>query len=134
MTRVRPTWPDLPAAIRTAIEDRLGAKVTSWVSHDGGYSPGLASVLTTERGQVFVKTAAPDQTEALRLHRNEAVKAARLPATLPSPAFLWSLEVQDDGGVAGADAPTWAVLAFEPVHGRGVRTDQIGRASCRERV
>ena len=123
MTRVRPTWPDLPDPIRTAIEDRLGAKVTSWVSHDGGYSPGLASVLTTERGPVFVKTASPDQTEALRLHRNEAVKAARLPATLPSPAFLWSLEVPDDGGVAGAEVPRWAVLAFEPVHGRAVRTD-----------
>jgi hypothetical protein len=134
MTRVRPTWPDLPAPIQTAIEDRLGAKVTSWASNDGGYSPGLASVLTTEHGQVFVKTASPDQTEALRLHRNEAVKAARLPATLPSPAFLWSLEVPDGGGVAGVvggavgvdappEAPSWAVLAFEPVDGRAVRTD-----------
>ncbi|MFI8523105.1 phosphotransferase [Promicromonospora sukumoe] len=133
MTRVRPTWPDLPAHIQTAIEDRLGAKVTSWVSHDGGYSPGLASVLTTERGQVFVKTASPDQTEALRLHRKEAAKAARLPGTLPSPAFLWSLEVPDGGAAASAVSPggddddagalTWAVLAFEPVHGRAVRTD-----------
>ncbi|WP_020014179.1 phosphotransferase [Promicromonospora sukumoe] len=123
MTRVRPTWPDLPDPIRTAIEDRLGARVTSWVSNDGGYSPGLASVLTTERGPVFVKTASPDQTEALRLHRNEAVKAARLPATLPSPRFLWSLDVPDVGGVGGAEVPSWAVLAFEPVHGRAVRTD-----------
>lgn len=123
MTRVRPTWPELPDPIRTAIEDRLGAKVTSWVSNDGGYSPGLASVLTTESGPVFVKTASPDQTEALRLHRNEAVKAARLPATLPSPRFLWSLEVPDGGGVGGAEVPSWAVLAFEPVHGRAVRTD-----------
>lgn len=122
MTRVRPTWPDLPAPIRTAIEDRLGAKVTSWVSHDGGYSPGLASVLTTERGPVFVKTAAPGQTEALRLHRKEAAKAASLPAGVPSPAFLWSLDVPA-GGVTGPDAPTWAVLAFEPVDGRAVRTD-----------
>lgn len=128
MTRVRPTWPELPAHIQTAIEDRLDAKVTSWVSHDGGYSPGLASVLTTDRGQVFVKTASPDQTEALRLHREEAAKAARLPGTLPSPAFLWSLEVPDDGGRptgndVGPGPDTWAVLAFESVHGRAVRTD-----------
>ncbi|MFD7308543.1 phosphotransferase [Promicromonospora sp. NPDC059942] len=145
MTRIRPTWPDLPASIRTAIEDRLGAKVTSWVSHDGGYSPGLASVLTTERGPVFVKTAAPGQTEALRLHRKEAAKAASLPAGVPSPAFLWSLDVSDGDGVADAvgpedggtavgpdaaaspDAPAepeqWAILAFEPVDGRAVRTE-----------
>ncbi|MFI2366699.1 hypothetical protein [Promicromonospora sp. NPDC019610] len=144
MTRVRPTWPDLPASIRTAIEDRLGAKVTSWVSHDGGYSPGLASVLTTEHGPVFVKTAAPGQTEALRLHRKEAAKAASLPVGVPSPAFLWSLDVSDGDGVAdavrsdggetavgpdataGPDAPAdeqWAVLAFEPVDGRAVRTE-----------
>ncbi|MFD6445079.1 phosphotransferase [Promicromonospora sp. NPDC060204] len=146
MTRVRPTWPDLPASIRTAIEARLGAKVTSWVSHDGGFSPGLASVLTTERGPVFVKTAAPGQARALRLHRKEAAKAASLPAGVPSPAFLWSLDVSDDGGsadvvrpddgdtavvgpdaTAGPDTPAepeqWAVLAFEPVHGRAVRTN-----------
>ncbi|WP_285104096.1 phosphotransferase [Promicromonospora sp. MEB111] len=148
MTRLRPTWPDLPASIRTAIEARLGAKVTSWVSHDGGYSPGLASVLTTERGPVFVKTAAPGQTEALRLHRKEAAKTASLPAGVPSPAFLWSLDVPGGGGLAdvvgsdggdtavepdaavspeaspdaSAESEQWAVLAFEPVDGRAVRT------------
>ncbi|MBE1875447.1 phosphotransferase family protein [Myceligenerans pegani] len=123
MTRVRPTWPDLPAVVRAAIEERLGAKVTSWVSHDGGYSPGLASVLTTDRGRAFVKTASPDQTEALRLHRREAVKAALLPETVPSPALLWSLEVPDVGPDAPAGERNWAVLAFEPVDGRAVRTD-----------
>lgn len=123
MTRVRPTWPDLPPAVRAAIEGRLGATVTSWVSHDGGYSPGMAAVLTTGRGRAFVKTAAPGQAEALRLHRNEAVKAARLPAAVPAPALLWSLEVPDAGPASPADEARWVVLAFEPVDGRAVRTD-----------
>ncbi|GAB3169478.1 hypothetical protein GCM10027059_34450 [Myceligenerans halotolerans] len=123
MTRVRPTWPDLPATIRAAIEERLGAKVTSWVSHDGGYSPGLASVLTTTRGSAFVKTASPDQAEARRLHRSEAAIAARLPDTVPAPTLLWSLDVSDDSPAPPQEDTGWAVLAFEPVDGRAVRTD-----------
>lgn len=121
MSRVRPTWPELPATIRAAIEERLEARVTSWVSHDGGYSPGLASVLTTRHGSAFVKTAAPGQVEALQLHRREAVKAARLPEAVPAPALLWSLEVPNAGQPEVAES--WAVLAFEPVDGRTVRTD-----------
>lgn len=38
MSRRRPTWPELPARMRRAIEERLGSGVVDWTSHDAGYS------------------------------------------------------------------------------------------------
>src|SRR5690606_28681099 len=57
MTRIRPTWPDLPAPVRDAVAARLGGPVTAWASHDGGFSPGWALTLETAAGRAFVKVA-----------------------------------------------------------------------------
>jgi hypothetical protein len=129
MTRVRPTWPDLPAHVRDAIVAKLGGPVTAWASHDGGYSPGWALSLESASGSAFVKVASTEYEVAARLHRREAQRAAALPDGVPAPAFRWIMELPDAGatdpGAAdpGAADPAWVVIASDVVHGRVPRTE-----------
>ncbi len=111
--RTRPTWPELPPPVRTAVEARLGAPVTGWTSHDGGYSPGLASTLRTAAGPVFVKAVDGSHEFAAGAYRAEAARHAVLPSGAPTPRLRWSLEVPDAG---------WVALAFDVVAGRAPRT------------
>ncbi|MFE9234899.1 phosphotransferase family protein [Cellulosimicrobium funkei] len=115
-SRVRPSWPDLPAAVRAAVETRLGAGVSGWTSHDGGYSQGLASTLRTDAGDVFVKAVGPEHPFTADLYRLEARTARALPAGTPAPALRWVLDDDLDG------AGTWVALAFDAVPGRAVAT------------
>lgn len=119
MTRVRPTWPDLPAHVRDAVVAELGGPVTGWTSHDGGYSPGWALTLETADGNVFVKVASTEHEVAARLHRREAQRAAALPGGVPAPAFRWILELPEPGGAE----PAWVVIASDVVSGRAPRTE-----------
>ncbi|GAA4723118.1 hypothetical protein APR04_001230 [Promicromonospora umidemergens] len=119
MTRVRPTWPDLPAHVRDAVVGRLGGPVTGWTSHDGGYSPGWALTLESATGRIFVKVASTEHAVAARLHRQEAVRTAALPDGVPAPAFRWILELPD---AEGGD-PAWVVIASDVVSGREPRTE-----------
>ena len=119
MTRIRPTWPDLPAHVRDAVVTELGGPVTAWTSHDGGYSPGWALTLESARGSVFVKVASTEYDVAARLHRREAIRAAALPDGVPAPAFRWTMELPDPGGAE----PAWVVVASDVVHGRAPRTE-----------
>ncbi|MGN7703760.1 phosphotransferase family protein [Cellulosimicrobium sp. 22601] len=115
-SRVRPTWPDLPRAVRAAVEARLGAVVSGWTSHDGGYSQGLASTLRTSGGDVFVKAVGPEHAFTRDLYRLEARVAAALPAGTPAPALRWVLDDDLDG------VGEWVALAFDAVPGRSVAT------------
>ncbi|WP_163184770.1 aminoglycoside phosphotransferase family protein [Cellulosimicrobium sp. SL-1] len=115
-SRVRPSWPDLPAAVRAAVETWLGAGVSGWTSHDGGYSQGLASTLRTDAGDVFVKAVGPEHPFTADLYRLEARTARALPAGTPAPALRWVLDDDLDG------AGTWVALAFDAVPGRAVST------------
>lgn len=119
MTRIRPTWPDLPAPVRDAVVAELGAPVTGWVSHDGGYSPGWALTLESANGSVFVKAASTDHAVAARLHRTEAERAAALPDGVPAPAFRWIKELPAPGGAE----PAWVVIASDVVRGRAPRAE-----------
>lgn len=109
--RTRPVWTDLPAAVRAGIEARLGAPVTGWASHDGGYSQGLASTLRTDRGAVFVKAVSTEHEFTVRLYRQEAERAAALGEGVPAPRLRWVAE-------AAADGHDWVALAFDAVAGR----------------
>jgi hypothetical protein len=119
MTRVRPTWPDLPEHVREAIVAKAGASITGWTSHDGGYSPGWALTLESATSSVFVKVASTEHEVSARLHRREAVRAAALPDGVPAPAFRWILELPEPGGAE----PAWVVVASDVVSGREPRTE-----------
>src|SRR5690606_7150878 len=93
MTRIRPTWPDLPTHVRDVVVARLGGPVTAWASHDGGFSPGWALTLETAAGRAFLKVASTDHVDAARFHRAEAVRSAALPDGVPAPAFRWAEEI-----------------------------------------
>jgi hypothetical protein len=117
-TRQRPTWLSLPRTIREQIEARLGSRVIEWASRDGGYSPGLASVLVTaNRDRVFVKAVHDGHTTARRLYQQEARRLAVIPSGVPMPQFRWSAQIDGDARNDGS-APSWVVLAFDAVDGR----------------
>lgn len=102
-------WEELPYEIRTALEERLRARVIQATTQPGGFSPGLASRLLLEDGRrVFLKavheSANPDTPD---IHRREAGVVAALPRTAPVPRFLWSY-----------DQRGWVALCFEDVAGR----------------
>ena len=108
MSRRRPTWPELPVRVRARIEERLDEPVTSWTSHDTGYSPGPALTLVTATGRVFVKAAdVAAHPVSATLHSREAAVARALPYDLPMPRLRWLLDEDD-----------WVVVAFEAVDGR----------------
>jgi len=118
-SRTRPTWSDLPAPVRAAVEGRLDAPVTGWTSHDGGYSQGLASTLRTADGSVFVKAVGADHPFTVGLYREEARRAALLPDGVPAPRFLWSAEIPAG---PGRSDEAWVALAFETHASRNPRT------------
>ncbi|WP_344245274.1 phosphotransferase [Isoptericola hypogeus] len=126
-SRTRPTWPELPAPVRAAVEARIGMPVTGWTSHDGGYSPGLASTLRTGEGTLFVKAVHTGHEFAARLYREEARRAALLPAGLPTPRFRWSLEVPADEFLTGEGAAGggWVALAFDTAEARTPRVPWV---------
>jgi len=104
-------WHEVPAGVRTSIEQFLGRSVSTASSQAGGFSPALASRLTLDDGTgVFVKAIAPDAVSGApggqRLYRREAEIAGALPDTVPTPRFLSSLEADE-----------WVVLIFEEVPG-----------------
>ncbi|MDQ6709585.1 MAG: phosphotransferase [Candidatus Dormibacteraeota bacterium] len=99
----------MPAAVREAVERRLGSDVVEASTQSGGFSPGVAARLRLRDGRrVFVKAVSSDPNpNSPGMHRREARIAAALPATVPTPRFLF---LHDDG--------EWVALAFEDVDGR----------------
>ena len=54
-TALRPSWEELPGALRDGLADRLGAITTARVQ-DGGFTPGLAARLQLASGErLFAK-------------------------------------------------------------------------------
>lgn len=104
----RPRWPELPPAVRTAVERLIGGSVAHVRNCSGGYSPGFASVLTrTDGRRVFVKAIDADRWRFdAAFYRVEAKVSAALPATIAAPRLL---DTFDDGH--------WTVLMFEAIDG-----------------
>jgi len=108
-TGQRVAWLELPAAVRRAVERRLGGTVAAAVTQPGGFSPGVAARLRLHGGgRAFVKAISADlNPDSPGIHRSEAAIAAALPTAAPAPRLLASFE--EDG---------WVVLLFEDVAGR----------------
>jgi len=115
-TGARIGWDELPAVVRQAVEEIVGATVIAAESQHGGFSPGVAARLRAENGRrAFVKAVSPDQNdESPGLHRREARVSAALPPEAPAPRFLGSY---DDGH--------WIALVLEDVEGRHPQTPWI---------
>ncbi|WP_432825206.1 hypothetical protein [Dactylosporangium sp. CA-092794] len=103
--RRRIPWTALPPGIRSAVERRLGTRVTAAADRPGGFSPGVAATLHLATGRaVFVKVTRSDPEAGF--HRREIAINRRLPPAAPVPRLL---DAYDDG--------TWVALVFEHVDG-----------------
>jgi hypothetical protein len=102
-------WEDLPAGVRADVEDALGSRVVHAETRDGGFSPGVAAVVTTVTGaRAFVKSAGTSlNADTPRLHRREVEVMGALPAGLPAPVLLTAIDGDD-----------WVTLVYEVVDGR----------------
>jgi hypothetical protein len=101
-------WAQVPTAVKAMVEHLAGGRVVTAANCEGGFSPGLASRLTLDDGNmIFVKAidakAWPDQAP---MYRAELSVSAALPAIVPAPRLLASF---DDG--------QWIVLIFECIDG-----------------
>lgn len=108
----RPSWQALPAALRAAVADRLGAPVSAARVAGAGFTRGFAAVLdTADGGRAFVKAApAAGQPRLVDSYAREAAILDRLPADLPAPRPRWTLHE------AG-----WFVLCTDAVDGHTPR-------------
>jgi Ser/Thr protein kinase RdoA (MazF antagonist) len=104
----RLSWDELPAPVRAAVAAAAGAPVVAATSQPGGFSPGLAAVLTLAGGRsVFVKAVnAARNPDSPDMHRREAEVLAALPPAVPAPRLRWTY---DDGD--------WVVLMTDAVDG-----------------
>ena len=108
-TARRVEWAHLPPRVRAAVEHELGSAVVAAESRTSGFTPGFASVLTTESGErAFVKAASVKaQRMFAQAYREEARKVAALPPSAPAARLEWTLDVED-----------WFVLCLEHVESR----------------
>jgi aminoglycoside phosphotransferase (APT) family kinase protein len=108
----RVSWPQLPALVLERIQERLGGPVLAHRDCAGGFSPGMAAVLTLADGsEIFVKAVGSERNpESPGMYRAEAEVLAALPSAVPAPRLLWVL---DDGD--------WVSLGIEAVTGRPPR-------------
>lgn len=106
---VRAAWEDVPRELREEVEARLGSRVAAAETQRGGFSPGVAARLRLADGRrAFVKAASTAMNpETPGIHRDEAGIAGALPAHVPAPRLLGT--VDRDG---------WVVLLFEDIDGR----------------
>ncbi|MEU3402135.1 aminoglycoside phosphotransferase [Streptomyces filamentosus] len=101
MTRI--PFEQLPHDVRQAVADKTGA-VHQAVTVSGGMNSGIASVLETASGRVFVK-GIPAGHPQVTAQRREAAIAPHLPTSCPR--LYWHLEL--DG---------WSLLGYEVLDGR----------------
>ena len=106
-TAVRSTWAELPASVRSAVEERLGGHVVRAISQNGGFTHGVAARICLEDGgRAFVK-AVSIHHEIAAQYRTEARIAAALPLHVPASRLRFCLEESD-----------WIVMAFDDIDGR----------------
>lgn len=111
-TAMRLEWPFLPKEVRALVEDELGSPVVKAESRTSGFTPGFASVLTSENGaSVFVKAATKvAQAEVAKSYAEEIRKVVALGDLVPAPRLEWFSREQG-----------WVVLGYEAVAARQPR-------------
>ncbi|MEV8568122.1 aminoglycoside phosphotransferase [Streptomyces sp. NPDC051322] len=93
----------LPVEVRQAMVDKAGV-VRQATTVRGGMNSGIASVLVTDNGSVFVKGITADHPQAGAQQREAAVAPCLPPSC---PRLYWHLEVEG-----------WSLLGYEVVDGR----------------
>ncbi|MGI5233776.1 AMP-binding protein [Actinoallomurus sp. CA-142502] len=105
-TAIRPTWKQLPVALRAGLADRLG-EIASADVQGGGFTPGLAARLQLADGQRVFAKGIPAEHPLAGKYRDEAATTRLLPPTAPAPRLRW------DGDIGG-----WVVLVLDDVDAR----------------
>jgi len=110
-TARRLTWPFLPRPLREYVEGRLGGTVVDADSQDAGFTPGFASVLTTDKGERFFLKAANRKAQAsvAAAYAEEARKHTLLAGIVPAPELLWWQPPRGEDG--------WVLLCFAAYDG-----------------
>ena len=111
-TAARIAWPDLPAGVRAALEERLGAPVVEASNEPAGYSPSFAGRcrLADDR-RVFVKAVSADQNPVSPVMLRHEINVTRgLPSIAPAPRLV---HAYDDGH--------WVAAVFDEVDARPPR-------------
>ena len=108
----RVQWHQVPAVVRTGIEDQLGSTVVSAQSQPGGFSPGSADrVVLADGRRAFVKAVGMEvNPDSPPIHRRELAVTGALPDAGFSPRLL-----------CGYDDGDWVALAFADVDGHSPR-------------
>jgi hypothetical protein len=115
-------WHEVADVVRDALASALGAPVVSANSRPGGFSPGLASVLTLADGRtVFAKAISVSRNDfTVAAIRRERDVLAALPAHVPASRLRWSY---DDGD--------WVAIVTDAIDGHNPvqpwRRDELGR-------
>ncbi|GAA2023808.1 hypothetical protein GCM10009839_21860 [Catenulispora yoronensis] len=104
----RISWDAVPQDVAAGIERLIGAKVVAAAGQAGGFSEGLASLVTVADGRrVFVKAASSQNAPAVaEFHRREIAVTRQL-VTDRTPRLL---DAYDDG--------TWVAGIYEEISGR----------------
>ena len=110
-TARRQGWNDLPAAVRSAIEQEAGAPVHSVRPAGGGFTNGFAAVVESSEAALFVKAAPSSDQFTHPAYVREAEVLNFLPNSLPIPQLHRTLTLHD------TTPDQWQVLCFEAVDG-----------------
>jgi len=103
----RHAWGAVPPAVRAEVGARLGSPIGTVTSCTGGFTPGLAAVLSSADGSSAFVKALPVDGPGAATYRREMVVAAALPPEVPAPTFRYAVE--RDG---------WLLLCFTAIPGR----------------
>jgi phosphotransferase family enzyme len=101
-------WQELPTEIRVEVEAYFGSPVVDAQTQPGGFSPGLAAKILTERGdKAFIKSAsAMISRPSAEANRREIKYTVALQGNPRIPKLLHSFEKE-----------TWVTLIYEAVEG-----------------
>jgi hypothetical protein len=83
---IRRRYQDLPAEVHSWVETLLGAQVSAVRNMHGGFSPGVAAVVSAETGpDLFIKAVGGAvNADALRFYRAERDATLRIPRSRAS--------------------------------------------------